>query len=153
MRVVPKEPAERGWEPNEGERVARGQATVVLDQCLALALGRARREIEREYDGRLRPLRLTTAQLRLLAAIALRGPIRNVDLARLFGTRRPTVTRTVQRMWEKGWLEVVVGDDLSSELLVASEQGLAVLRAAYPLWKVAQNMARARLAELLSCGT
>jgi hypothetical protein len=138
--------------PDECEATGRVLATEVLDQCLAVALGRARREIEREYDRFLRPLRLTTAQLRLLSAIVLRGPVRSVELARLFGTRRPTVSNTVRRMFAKGWLDVALAGDLKSPALVASDDGIAVLRAAYPLWKIAQSMARARLADLLARG-
>ncbi len=141
------------WEPEEEERKARVLATEVLDQCLAIALGLARRDVEREYDRLFRPMRLTTAQLRLLSLIVLRGPVRGVELARLSRTRRQTVSRSVRRMFSKGWLDVALADDLESPALVASDEGLMVLRAAYPLWKIAQSMARARVAQLLSTGT
>ena len=140
------------WDPDKAECEARVLATEVLDQCLAVALGRARRDIEREYDWLFRPMKLTTAQLRLLSLIVLRGPVRGVELARLSGTRRQTVSRSVRRMFAKGWLDVALADDLESPALVASSAGLALLRAAYPLWKIAQSMARARVTQLLTTG-
>jgi hypothetical protein len=119
---------------------------------LAIALARARRDIEREYDRVFRPLKLTTAQVRLLSLIVLRGPVRGVELARLSGTRRQTVSRSVRRMFAKGWLDVALADDMNSAALVASDEGLILLRTVYPLWKTAQSMARARVAQLLSTG-
>src|SRR5688572_9304554 len=100
MRVVARSES-CSWKPPRSERAARAIASEVLEQCLALALGRARREIEREYDRWLRSHRLTTCQMRMLSAILLRGPIRHGELAQMFGTRVPTVSNTVRRMFAK----------------------------------------------------
>jgi DNA-binding MarR family transcriptional regulator len=140
------------WVPDKATRQVRSVAMEVVEECLSLALGRARRDLEREYDRLFRPLRLTTAQLRLLSLIALRGPVRGVELARLSGTRRQTVSQSVRRMFAKGWLDVALADDMESAALVTSDDGAAVLLRAHPLWKAAQEKARARLAELLARG-
>jgi methionyl-tRNA synthetase len=76
-----------------------------------------------------------------------------VELARLSGTKRPTVSRTVQRMFEKQWLDVALADDLVAAALVLSNEGMRMLGAAQAPWKLAQERARARVAALLSAGT
>lgn len=138
------------WVGGKAEREAREVAALVLDECIALGLGRAIHEIQRDYGRLLRPLRLTTAQLRLLSALALRGPVGVNELARQFGVDKAAVSRTVRRAMAKGWLDVAPADDLETAALVLSAAGQRVLRGILPVWKRGQGAARARVLALLS---
>jgi DNA-binding MarR family transcriptional regulator len=139
-----------GWQPSRKEREAQSAAVEVLDHCLILRLNRLSREVERECTRRLRPWRLTNAQLRLLAAIAVMEPVKLADLGRIFSVDKSSISRTVKRMFARGWLDVALPEDGRSAALVVTHEAWKVLTAVIAPWKRAQDAARCKVMTALS---
>lgn len=95
--------------------------------------------ITRRYDEALRPLGLTVNQLNILATVVSQTQIRPGQLGQLLGMEKSTVSRTVDRMARKGWLEVGPGKDARSQLLKASPAGRQLLVKAAPIWETLQT--------------
>ncbi len=119
----------------------------IAGQCLA---GRARlisRAVSGLYEEELRPHGITTAQTGILAVVAVRGESRPSDVASILCLEKSTLSRNLDRMIERGWVEVVPGDDARSQRLRVTAKGARLVERIAPAWRSAQQRARALLGE------
>jgi DNA-binding MarR family transcriptional regulator len=115
--------------------------------CIAVRLRMLNRVVTNLYDDALRPLGLKVSQLNILvvtAKLGLAQPARVCDLLRLDAS---TLSRNVERMRAKGWLEVVPGEDARTQPFRLTAQGKRLVDKAAPAWEQAQSRARDLLGE------
>jgi DNA-binding MarR family transcriptional regulator len=109
--------------------------------CIAVRLRLLNRVITNLYDDALRPLGLKVSQLNILvvtAKLGLAQPGRVCDILHLDTS---TLSRNVERMRAKGWLEVVPGEDARTQPFRLTAQGRRLLERAVPAWEEAQRQA------------
>ena len=114
----------------------------IAAECVALRVRRLDRLITRIFDDALRPHGIGAAQLNLLVAIAVAGPVRAVELGRALELDKSTLSRNLAVLTRNGWIEG--GRDL--ELTAAGAQ---LLQQSFGSWKHAQK----RLVESMGART
>ncbi len=93
----------------------------------------------RLYDDALRPLGLRVTQLNILVAVAKMGQALPTDIGKHLHLDKSTLSRTLARMIENGWLQELAADDARRRPVRLSNKGNELVRDAYPLWKGAQK--------------
>jgi DNA-binding MarR family transcriptional regulator len=115
--------------------------------CIAVRLRLLNRVVTNLYDDALRPWGLKVSQLNILvvtAKLALAQPAKVCDLLHLDTS---TLSRNVERMRAKGWVEVVPGEDARTQPFRLTAQGRNLLEKAVPAWEEAQQQAGELLGE------
>ena len=116
----------------------RHQASEIAEQmsqeCVARRLRQVNRTITRLYDEALRPHGLTVNQLNILAVVISEKQIQPGQLGRSLGMEKSTVSRTISRMEDKGWLKVTQGKDSRTQLLSVTSKGRKLLLLVTPVW-------------------
>ena len=109
--------------------------------CTALRLRLLNRVVTNLYDDGLRPLGLKVSQLNLLVVTAKLGLAQPAKVCDLLQLDTSTLSRNVERMRAKGWLEVVPGEDARTQPFRLTTQGRRLLERAVPAWERAQQQA------------
>lgn len=113
---------------------------VACQHCLCLASRRAARAITRAFDRRLRPLGIRATQFSILVALVLGGPVAIGTLAGWLGIERTTLTRNLDLLESKGWIEVEAAPgDARSRIVAITESGRAMARTVLPVWQDTQE--------------
>ena len=115
--------------------------------CIAVRLRLLNRVVTNLYDDALRPLGLKVSQLNLLVVAAKLGLAQPAKVCDLLQLDPSTLSRNVERMRAKGWLEVVPGEDARTQPFRLTAQGRRLLERAFPLWERAQKQASELLDE------
>ena len=97
------------------------------------------RIVTKAYDDCLRPLGLRTAQQTILVAISLMKTPTPTQIERRLSLDKSTVSRNVERMQRRGWVEFVSGEDGRSHYLKLTAKGDKLLRASTTAWEQAQK--------------
>jgi DNA-binding MarR family transcriptional regulator len=113
--------------------------------CLCLASRRAARALTRAFDRRLRPHGIRATQFSILTNLILRGPLPIGELAGFLGIERTTLTRNLTLIERDGWVEIHPGDDARSRVVAVTKKGRAMVSAALPAWRKAQQAASAAI--------
>lgn len=113
-------------------------ARQMTNDCIAMRLRQLNRMVTRLYDEALRPLGFTVNQLNILATIVNRGPIAPGQLGQMLAMEKSTISRTIDRMYKHGWIEIGPGKDKRSQSLKATPRGRQLLLAAAPVWNELQ---------------
>jgi DNA-binding MarR family transcriptional regulator len=118
----------------------------VARQCLARKVRQASRVICSLYDEALRPHGIKTSQFNLLVAIGLLSDITPGELGMRFSLEKSTVSRNVERMRVKGWLESRPKSEARRGVTYRlSRKGRALMERALPDWNAAEVNARSLL--------
>ena len=80
--------------------------TLIARDCIAVRMRLLNRVITGVYDDALRPLGLKTSQLNILVATAYLGLARPAEICRRLKMDLSTLSRNVERMRARGWIEV-----------------------------------------------
>lgn len=120
------------------QKQAQEIARQMSQECVARRLRQVNRTITRLYDEALRPYGLTVNQLNILAVIISTTQIRPGQLGQTLGMEKSTVSRTVDRMVSKGWLNIAAGEDSRTQLLSVTRKGQQLLLAVTPTWDTLQ---------------
>jgi DNA-binding MarR family transcriptional regulator len=114
----------------------------VCAHCLCFASRQAARAITSVYDRRLRPHGIRATQFTILTNLILRGPTALGVLAKGLGLERTTLTRNLALLDARGWVVIRPGDaDSRSRIITVTEAGRALVHAAFPDWREAQQQA------------
>jgi DNA-binding MarR family transcriptional regulator len=124
---------------DELKSLERARCKAIGRSCACYNLRRAARAITRLYDDFLRPSGLRATQYSVLMAAHLRGPITLTRLADLTVTERTTLTRNLNILEKSGFLRIEAGSDRRERQVTITEQGQEALKAAIPLWEMAQT--------------
>jgi DNA-binding MarR family transcriptional regulator len=120
----------------------------VANECIAVRLRMLNRVITNIYDDALRPLDLKVSQMNILVGAAHKGVVRPVEVCEHLHLDVSTLSRNVERMKARGWLEVVPDDaDGRSQPFRLTPQGRKLLEKAVPAWAEAQEEVKKLLGE------
>jgi DNA-binding MarR family transcriptional regulator len=124
---------------------AHQAAQSIARECLATRIRRLDRSLSRIYDAALRPHGVTIAQLGLLTAVTLAGPVRPTKLGGILDLERSTVSRNLALLLRKGWVSASRAQDGRGQLVVVTRRGEALLRATVPSWRRTQRAVEKQL--------
>jgi DNA-binding MarR family transcriptional regulator len=115
--------------------------------CTNLKLRQLTRAVTRHYDAYVAPTGLKNTQYSLLSHVVLLGPIQPSDLAARMKLDASTLTRNLQPLLVRGWLELGAGADARSRLVTVTPSGRAKRAEGQRAWKQAQLALNARLGD------
>jgi DNA-binding MarR family transcriptional regulator len=130
----------------DNEKYSRAANTIARD-CVAVRLRLLNRVITNLYDDALRSLGIKASQLHILVVTAKLGLAQPTKVCELFQLDASTLSRNVERMRARGWLEVVPGGDARAQPFRLTAQGRRMLERAFPAWEQAQRKAEVLLGE------
>lgn len=122
--------------------MAKSSKTTIDDiagECIAVRLRMLNRIVTNIYDDTLRSLGLKVSQMNILVAAAKLGTVRPTEICEHLHLDISTLSRNVERMKARGWLEVVAAEDGRSQPFRLTAQGRKLLERAIPSWEVAQE--------------
>src|ERR687884_1182962 len=136
----------------------RGEAAAMTDKtgtqvdriaasCIAVRLRLLNRVVTNLYDEALRPLGLKVSQMNVLVVAARLGVARPAQVSELLHLDISTLSRNVDRMMARGWLEAVPEEDARTQPFRLTDQGRRLLERAIPAWEKAQEQAAELLGE------
>jgi DNA-binding MarR family transcriptional regulator len=118
----------------------------IARDCIAVRLRLVNRVITGVYDESLRPLGLKVSQMNILVVAAKLGVARPAEVCRILQMDTSTLSRNVERMRAKGWLETVVdAQDARAQPFRVTAAGRKLLERVVPVWKRAQKKAAGML--------
>lgn len=121
---------------------------IIARECIAVRVRLLNRAITNLFDDALRPAGLKVSQMNILVAAANLGIARPADVCRHLHLDVSTLSRNVDRMKARGWLEVVPDErDARVQPFRLTPEGSALLQRAIPLWELAQGRAQDMLGE------
>jgi DNA-binding MarR family transcriptional regulator len=122
----------------------RMQAVIdkIAAECVAVRLRMLNRVITNIYDNALRPPGLKVSQMNILVAAAKMGTARPLEVCEYLHLDVSTLSRNVERMKARGWLEVVPDEDGRSQPFRLTPQGRKLLEKAIPAWSQAQQQVK-----------
>ena len=113
----------------------------IAKTCIAVRLRLLNRVVTNFYDDALRPLGLKVSQLNVLIVAAKLGLARPAQVCDILHLDPSTLSRNVERMRAKGWLEVVPAEDARTQPFRLTAQGRRLVERAVPAWEQAQSQA------------
>ena len=119
----------------------------IARNCIAVRLRLLNRVVTNLYDDALRPLGLKVSQVNILVVTAKLGVAQPAQVCDLLHLDTSTLSRNVERMRAKGWLEVVPGEDARTQPFRLTAQGRRLLERAVPAWERAQGQAEELLGD------
>jgi DNA-binding MarR family transcriptional regulator len=119
----------------------------IAGSCIAVRLRLLNRVVTNLYDDALRPLGLKVSQLNVLVAAAKLGLARPARVSELLHLDLSTLSRNVDRMRARGWLEAVPEQDARTQPFRLTDRGRRLLGRAIPAWEKAQGQAAELLGE------
>ena len=114
----------------------------IASECVAVRLRMLNRVVTNIYDDALRSLDLKVSQMNILVAAAKMVTARPVDVCEHLHLDVSTLSRNVERMKARGWLEVVHDEDGRSQPFRLTPQGRKLLEKAVPAWGEAQEQVK-----------
>src|SRR5215213_506038 len=106
----------------------------IAGECVAVRLRMLNRVVTTVYDDALRPLGLKVSQMNILVAAAKMGTARPVEVCEYLHLDVSTLSRNVERMKARGWLEVVPDEDGRAQPFRLTAEGNKLLERAAPAW-------------------
>lgn len=114
----------------------------IARDCIAVRLRLVNRVITAIYDDALRPLGLKVSQLNILVVTAKVGVARPAEVCDILQMDASTLSRNVDRMRVKGWLETVPdAEDGRAQPFRVTSTGTRLLEQVVPVWERAQRQA------------
>jgi DNA-binding MarR family transcriptional regulator len=114
----------------------------IAGECVAVRLRMLNRVITNIYDDALRSLGLKVSQMNILVAAGKMGAARPVEVCEYLHLDVSTLSRNVERMKARGWLEVVPDEDGRAQPFRLTPQGRKLLERAVPAWSAAQQQVK-----------
>jgi DNA-binding MarR family transcriptional regulator len=114
-------------------------------RCACFNLRRASRLVTQKYDQALRPAGLTANQFSILIAAYNRDGLGILELAKILGMERTTLTRNLAILERLGFAGIHPGSDRRQRRVAITPKGKDRLKEALPLWKQAQEDMVARI--------
>lgn len=119
----------------------------IAGECIAVRLRMLNRIITNIYDDALRPLDLKVSQMNILVAAGKMGTARPAEVCEHLHLDVSTLSRNVERMKARGWLEVIPDEDGRSQPFRLTPQGRRLLDKAVPAWSAAQQKVKTLLGD------
>jgi DNA-binding MarR family transcriptional regulator len=113
----------------------------IAKTCIAVRLRLLNRVVTGFYDEALRPLGLKVSQLNILVVTAKLGVARPAKVCEILQLDVSTLSRNVERIRARGWLEVLPGEDARTQHFQLTPEGRRIIERAAPAWERAQRQA------------
>ena len=123
------------------------RGTEMAEECLAVRVRLLSRRLSRIYDGALRPLGLTVAQMNVLCVIEVIDCAPAGRVADLLAMEISTLSRNARIMESEGWITIGRAERGNGRILRLTSAGRQKLRKARPAWDRAQTEARELLGD------
>src|SRR6266436_8761124 len=120
----------------------QGTIDKIAGECIAVRLRMLNRVVTNSYDNALRPLDLKVSQMNILVVAAKMGTARPMAVCEYLHLDVSTLSRNVERMKARGWLEVVPDEDGRSQPFRLTPPGRKLLERAVPAWSKAQQQVK-----------
>ena len=112
---------------------------IISRECLVVRLRLLNRVVTNIYDDALRPVGVKASQLNILVVTAKLGLARPADVCKRLQLDTSTLSRNVERMKARDWLEVVDDVDGRAQPFRLTAKGKRLLERALPAWEEAQE--------------
>jgi Transcriptional regulators len=120
----------------EIESVSFATTIHVRDTCLCLHVQRAARALARRFDNALKPIGLNNGQFSLMMSLNRPQPATMSSVVQLLAMDRTTLTAALKVLERRGLVVSTVDpQDRRGRLLKLTDEGMALLSAAVPIWK------------------
>ncbi len=119
----------------------------IAGECIAVRMRMLNRVVTNIYDDALRPLGVRVSQMNILVAAGKMGTARPAEVCERLHLDVSTLSRNVERMKARGWLEVIPDDDGRAQPFRLTNEGRKLLEQAAPAWKKAQQQAKSLLGD------
>jgi DNA-binding MarR family transcriptional regulator len=117
----------------------KSTAEEIASRCLATQARTLGRVITAIYDEHLKDVGVTASQLTILAALETAPGTQPAALCETLRLDKSTLSRTVDRLESRGWVERKGASDARSHVLHLTTAGKGVLRKAAKQWRKAQT--------------
>ena len=119
----------------------------IARECIGMRLRLVNRVVTRIYDAALRRHGLKTSQVNIMVAAWKLGVANPLRVCEVLDLDPSTLSRNVERMRTKGWLEVVTANDAREQPFRLTTRGRRLLEQAIPAWSAAQEEVKRLLGE------
>lgn len=123
------------------QEIEQAIADEIYRDCVGARVRTVARAVSTIYEEAMRPLKVRFSQMNILVTAAKLGDTQPAELCKLLQLDHSTVSRSVDRLVERGWLEILPDDDGRASPFRITEKGRALVRKAHPAWKEAQDRA------------
>jgi DNA-binding MarR family transcriptional regulator len=120
---------------------------LVAQECIANRVRLLNRAVSSMYDDALRPYGLRITQMSILVAVSMLGEARPGDIGRILCLEKSTLSRTLDRLRARGWIEVLAGSDARSMRVRVTTKGAAKIGSVSSAWRRTQRRAQQILGE------
>ena len=117
----------------------------IAGECIAVRMRMLNRVVTNMYDDALRPWDVKVSQMNILIATAKAGTARPTEICARLHLNVSTLSRNVERMRARGWLEVIPSEDGRTQPFRLTNDGRKLLQKVAPAWQQAQQKAKALL--------
>jgi DNA-binding MarR family transcriptional regulator len=114
----------------------------IAGDCIAVRVRLINRVVTAIYDEALRPHGIRVSQVNILVAVARMGQARPADVCRVLRLEKSTLSRDVEVMKARGWLESDPPAGGRHQVLRVTPRGIDLLTRSGPAWESAQDEAR-----------
>ena len=112
----------------------------IASECVGARIRILGRVVSGIYDDALRPVGLRVSQMNILVATAKFGVARQADICDALQMDHSTVSRNVDRMITRGWIETLPDADGRAAPFQVTKSGMQLLsQKAFPAWQEAQK--------------
>jgi DNA-binding MarR family transcriptional regulator len=125
----------------------KSEAALPRLPCTCANLRRAARAVSRLYNRELRPAGIEITQFTLLMTLERTGEIPQGRLAKILALDSTTLTRLLDLVQKRGWVQVKEGDDRRFRMIRLTRAGQEKYRRTLPHWKRAQDRMQSALGE------
>lgn len=110
-------------------------------RCIAVRIRLLNRMITNIYDSALSPFGIKLTQLNILMVVYLAGEIGYDALCKRLKMEKSTLSRNVERLKKKNWIEVISDKSDRKKLLKVSPEGEELISIVNAAWEEAQRKA------------
>ena len=119
------------------EPVQEKLEAIIAQNCAAARLRLINRVVTNIYDEKLRSAGIRVNQLTMLIFITYRKSVTQKDIQDILHMEKSTVSRNVERMRNKGWIEAA--KEGKTYRLTVTPLGQKLIEESFPLWQKAQE--------------
>lgn len=111
----------------------------IPQECVAYNFMKTARHLAAYYRKVISPSGLQGTQFPLLLVISLYEPVSITNLAKILELDRTTLSRNLKRLQSRGYINLEKDADQRVRNVELTQDGIAVLESAVPLWEKAQD--------------
>jgi DNA-binding MarR family transcriptional regulator len=117
-------------------------AEAMAAECIAVRVRFVGRIVTSLYDRLLRKFDIKVNQASILVFLTIHSGSGPGDIGKALRMEKSTVSRNLDRMRKKGWIEIEVRDEGPSQVVCVTEKGNNLLLEIHGEWRKAQESAR-----------